>query len=134
MSNCGKGDELAKTNCAKPGAGNGAKAFGGIMAVVAIIGAVAAMFVPLNDRLKSTEQRQDDIAPKLDTIIMNAAKLAELIKDHDSHMTVGGHPPLSERVKALEANGVTARHMERLIRMLWFKTYGEEMPAVNGGH
>lgn len=118
--------------------GNGAKAFGGVMAILAILATVVASLayfvLPLHGRLEAVEEQRALDAPKMTTIVLNAAKLEELDKDHDEHLSTGGHPSLSERVKALEANGVSARHQDRLIRLLWFKVYGEELPAVNGAH
>ncbi len=117
---------------------NGAKAFGGIMAVLAILATVVASLayfvLPLHGRLEAIEEQRLLDIPMMTATVLNEEKLKELSKDHDAHLSSGGHPSLSERVKALEANGVSVRHQDRLIRMLWFKVYGEEMPAVNGVH
>lgn len=118
--------------------GNGAKAFGGVMAILAILATVVASLayfvLPLHGRLKSVEEQRLLDVPKMTTIVLNAAKIKELVKDHDAHIAAGGHPTLSERVKAIEANGVGNQHRDRIMRMLWFKVYGQEMPAVDGGH
>ena len=117
---------------------NGAKAFGGIMAILAILATVVASLayfvLPLHGRLESIEKQKLLDMPMITATVLNEEKLKELAKDHDAHLSSGGHPSLSERVKALEANGVSARHQDRLLRLLWFKVYGEELPAVNGGH
>ena len=123
---------------AENGNGSGAKAFGGIMAVLAILATVVASLayfvLPLHGRLEAIEdQRLQDI-PMMTATVLNQEKLKELSKDHDTHLLSGGHPTLSERVKALETNNISVRFLQRDLRMLWFKVYGEDMPAVNGGH
>lgn len=117
----------------------GAKAFGGIMAVLAIlgttIGAIAAIVRPINDRLRAVEATVAVHVVKDDHPIKQVEQLEQLRVEVFQHEASTGHPKIIERVKALETNNVRGKHADRLIRMLWFKSYGEEMPAVNNeGH
>lgn len=113
---------------------NGAKAFGGIMAVVALLGGMAAIMRPFNDRLSTVEVNLHSHTEKLDHPVAVAGIAKQLRNDLDGHLDRGGHPALSERVKALEANGVALRHQDRMIRLLWQKVYSEPLPAINGGN
>lgn len=113
---------------------NGAKAFGGIMAVLAVLGGMAAIMQPMNNRLSAVEDQLVRHVEKLDHPVRVEASVENLTREVRGHTESQGHPPLAERVKALESNGVAMRHHDRLIRMLWQKTYGESMPAVNGDH
>ncbi len=113
---------------------NGAKAFGGIMAVLAVIGGMAAIMQPLNNRLQAVEEQLRHHVVKLDHPVALAGGITRLREDFAKHVDSQGHPVLSERVKAIEANGVAMKHLDRLIRVLWDHAYEEPLPAINGVH
>ena len=103
---------------------NGAKAFGG-MAALAAIGTFTWMLWQAQD------SKNELLVERIDELRNDIAEVNRLLEKHaDSE----GHPKLSQRVKSLENNGVTLRHQDRMIRMLWQRSYDEAMPEVNGSH
>lgn len=107
---------------------NGAKAFGGIMAVGALAAFGWMLWQAQASNLDTLSQLTDKSITSLEDDIGEVQRLLE--KHEDSE----GHPQLSERVTSLENNGVSMRHQDRLIRLLWQRVYDEPMPEVNGGH
>ena len=85
-------DDKMSNGDSKPANNVGAKAFGGVVALVAIVAGVYAMVEPMNQRIDFIERQQKDANVQLREVI---SKLSSELRQHEA---ITGHDGLIQQV------------------------------------
>lgn len=123
----------------------GAKAFAGVMSIALVVTIVFGISRLQGQQHGSFERRIGALEALLSAAspaalkeqlekedARSAERKAEMVKALGTHALIPGHPPLANRVTAIDQKLLEVetqfRHQDRLIQLLWQRTYQEPLP------
>ena len=115
------------------------RAFGGAMAMAALIAGIAALWQPMNNRLTAVEKSNEEVRKAMIEVVRHDEMISQLegeigvgIRQLQKHEDSLEHPVLTNRVVTIGSGLMeieTKFHeQDRLIQLLWNRVYKESLP------
>ena len=102
------------------------------MAVAALVAGIAALWQPMDNRLSAIEDSVNKHVEKQDHPIWQTQKIRDLVERVTQHNQDGVHPETMSAIARLEEKlsevETQFRHQDRLIRVLWHKSFDAMLP------